>query len=67
MKEKLQQRLQQLIKERETAIGTVLNYNGAISAVQQLLQEELQQAAPEAPQKPAKKTKVINITPESVS
>lgn len=64
----LQEKLNQLLKERENAQVAVLNYNGAIAVVQQLLSEE--QAGNESQQetvtkaqlpKASKGTKVITL------
>ena len=40
MIETLQKKLEQLLKERENAQVAVLNYNGAVAILQQLIQEE---------------------------
>lgn len=59
--ETLQSKLQQFYKERETAQVAVLNFNGAIAVLQQLLQEEQAASATPQPPPPAKKSKVITL------
>lgn len=60
----LQEKLNQLLKERENAQVAVLNYNGAIGIIQQLLSEEQATTATKSTEPVKKNTKVTPIKPE---